>query len=262
MRDVTKEVVIMVTGTTIEPYDKNHKECERTWIPKLREMGFKVITVVGNPQLDEVGQMTPQDFENYYNFIDENTIRFNTFDSKDGLFDKSIKLPARWVLEETDYKYYFRIDSDSFVAPNRFKKMLVENFEMFPDVDYMGCCHPWQAWNPNNHIRLSICRPHHFAAGCAYMVSRRAMKVAMEKMRVLQPYEFQADDWVLGRAMWENGIPLLHDSRIYFESKYKRIIADYKGVGIPDISNPKTHLAIQHYMNGHMDETMDKLKLK
>tara|TARA_B110000908_G_scaffold33038_1_gene39491 strand:+ start:200 stop:982 length:783 start_codon:yes stop_codon:yes gene_type:complete len=256
--DITKKVVIMVTGCHAQP--DNHKECERTWVPLLRKMGFRVIIAFGNPKLDEVGVMSPEDFDNYYTFTDENTIQFNTFDSKDGLFDKSIKLPSKWVLEETKYEYYFRIDSDSFVHPERFKQMLEENFQMSPDLDYLGCCFPWCGWNPHHHNRLYICKYGHFGAGCGYMVSRRAMRVALDKMRVLQPSEFQVDDWVLGRAMWENGIPLIHDSRIYFESKYNRIIGDFNGIGVPDISDKDSHLAIQHYMNGHMEDTIKKLK--
>jgi hypothetical protein len=257
--DVTKEVLIMVTGSHTKP--DNYKECERTWIPKLRDLGFNVMVSLGNLECDEYGQLTENDFENYYELLSDTTIQFRTFDSKDGLFDKSIKLPAKWVLEETDYKYYFRIDSDSFVHPERFKKMLEDNFEDFPDVDYMGCCHPWMSWNPHVLQRRMVCRENHIASGCAYMVSRRAMKIALDKMRVLQPFEFQADDWVLGRAMWENGIPMLHDSRIYFESKYRSLVKDWLNIGIPDISEESSHLAIQHYMNGQMKKTMKKLKL-
>jgi hypothetical protein len=125
----------------------------------------------------------------------------------------------------------------------------------------MGCCHPWMGWNPHNPGRHFVCRSGHIASGCGYMVSRRAMRVALEKMRVLQPFEFQADDWILGRAMWQNGIQLLHDSRIYFESKHRTLIKDYGDIGVPDITNRKSHLAIQHYMNGHMEEAIKKLKL-
>jgi hypothetical protein len=158
-------------------------------------------------------------------------------------------------------KTYFRVDSDSFIHPERFKKMLEENLKDYPDLDYMGCCHPNFGYNPHNLHRKFICRPMHFAAGCGYMVSRRGMEIALEKMKILQKIEFEADDWVLGRAMWENRIPLLHDSRIYFESKYRQIVEDFHSIGIPDISEPKSHLAVQHYMNGHMDEAMKKLKL-
>lgn len=257
--DLTKKIVIMVTGSHSKP--DNYKECEATWIPKLRELGFRVIVALGSTDIDETGVLEVNDFDNYYQFLDENTIQFRTFDSKDGLFDKSIKLPAKWVLEETDYEYYFRIDSDSFVHPFRFYFMLEDNFKDFPDIDYMGCCHPWLAWNPHAINRKFICRENHIASGAGYMVSRKAMKIALDKMRIWQPSEFTLDDWVLGRAMWENRIPMLHDSRIYFESKHKLLIDDWNGYGVPDISEKESHLAIQHYMNGHMKETIKKLNL-
>jgi hypothetical protein len=59
--------------------------------------------------------------------------------------------------------------------------------------------------------------------------------------------------------MWENGIPLLHDSRILFESKYKPLADDPYNIGLPDIEHPNSHLALQHYMNGHMEEAMISL---
>jgi|TARA_B110000483_G_scaffold142319_1_gene170069 hypothetical protein len=257
--DVTKKVLIMVTGSYAE--SENYKECEKTWMPLLRKMGFKVLTALGNREVQEYGVLTSNDFENYYKFLGKNTIEFRTFDDKRGLFDKSIKLPAKWILEETDYEYYFRIDSDSFVHPMRFKQMLEDNLKWAPDLDYMGCCHPWMGWNPHRSQRYFICRTGHMAAGCGYLVSRRAMRVAQEKMKLLQPSEFILDDWVLGRAMWENGIQLLHDSRICFESKHKRVIRDYVDVGVPDITEEESHLAIQHYMNGHMMDAIKKLKL-
>ena len=112
MLDKSK-LIILVTGTNIKPYDKNWKECERTWIPELRKLGFNVMVAIGIPTIS-----------NYY-LIDGDKIYFKAEDTKDGLVDKSIKLPIKWILNETKYEYYFRIDSDSFVAPLRFKKMLV-----------------------------------------------------------------------------------------------------------------------------------------
>ena len=82
------------------------------------------------------------------------------------------------------------------------------------------------------------------------------MKVALEKMRMVEDVDPEIDDWVLGRAMWENKIPLFHDGRIYFESKYNEIVLDESGVGMPDIGDPNSHLAIQHYLNGHMEEAL------
>ena len=72
--DVTKKVVIMVTGSYAKP--DNHKECEKTWIPLLRKMGFKVLIALGNKEVQKYGVLTPNDFKNYYKFLDENTIEF------------------------------------------------------------------------------------------------------------------------------------------------------------------------------------------
>ena len=80
-------IIILVTGTTIEPYSENWKECESTWIPELRKMGYKVMVTLGNP-----------DLETYYK-IDGDIIWFKAEDTKYGLYDKSIRLPIKWILE-------------------------------------------------------------------------------------------------------------------------------------------------------------------
>ena len=252
METVQNKVVIMVTGTNIQPYDKNWRECEATWIPMLRNLGYRVISVVGNPTITD--KKTLDQIKNYYKFINENLIQFETFDTKVGLYDKSINLPIKWILSETDYQYYFRIDSDSFVHPHRFHKMLIENLYKYPNLNYMGCCHPYKGWNPKMPHQEWICDVNHFAAGVGYMISRTAMKVAYEKMRITEPIDFEIDDWVLGRAMWETGIPLLHDSRILFESPYSRLTSG-NGV-IPYIGDENSHISIQHYINGNMKKAM------
>ena len=241
------KIIILVTGTTNKPYDENWKECERTWIPELRKLGYEVKVAIGNPKLKD-----------YYT-IKENIIYFRADDSKFGLYDKSIRIPIIWILAETDYQYYIRIDSDSFVEPKRFDKMLRQNLTEVRDLDYMGCCHPNTGWNPHHIYRFFVCKKEHIASGCVYMVSKRAMITALEHMRITNPDDLKIDDWVLGRAMWENDIQLLHDNRIIFESKHKQLTKDPFGVGMPDISEPNSHLAIQHYMNGYMEDAMIQL---
>jgi hypothetical protein len=258
MKDIQKKVVIMVTGTLIEPYDKNWRECEATWIPELRNLGYRVISVVGNPDITDKKSL--EHIKNYYKFINENLIQFETFDTKLGLYDKSINLPIRWILDETDYEYYFRIDSDSFVNPHTFDKMLIDNLSNYPNLNYMGCCHPYRSWNPEIPHKEWIFDEYHFAAGAGYMISRKAMKIAKEKMRIEQPNDFEIDDWVLGRAMWENGIPLLHDSRILFESPH-RILTEGEG-NIPYVGDSNSGIAIQHYMDGNMEKAMVDLKIR
>ena len=241
------KIIILVTGTTIQPYDSNWKECEATWIPELRKLGYDVMVAIGNSDLETEWK------------IDGDMIWFKAEDTKRGLYDKSIRLPIKWILKETNYEYYFRVDSDSFVEPCRFDIMMRQNLTDFPNVDYMGCCHPTDHWNPHSSIRLFVCKPKYIASGCGYMVSRKAMEIALNNMRIVDEVDYQIDDWVLGRAMWENNIPVLHDTRILFESKYKELSVDERGIPLPDISQFNSHLAIQHYMNGHMEEAMVSL---
>ena len=241
------KLIILVTGTTIEPWDQNWKECEATWIPELRKLGYNVMVAIGNP-----------DLETDYS-ISDNIIYFKADDTKRGLFDKSIRLPIKWILQQTDYEYYFRIDSDSFVAPIRFDRMMIENFYEIPDIKYMGCSHPANFINPHLHKRFFVCKEGTIASGCGYMVSKEAMIIADSTMRIDEQVDYEIDDWVLGRAMWENGVPLLHDSRILFESKYNKLAADPDNIGLPDIDNPQSHLALKHYMNGHMEDAMISL---
>jgi hypothetical protein len=246
--DIDKsKIIILVTGTTNKPHDANWKECERTWIPELRKLGYEVKVAIGNPKLKD-----------YYS-IKENIIYFRADDSKFGLYDKSIRIPIIWILAETNYQYYIRIDSDSFVEPKRFDEMIRQNLTEVVDLNYMGCGHPNNGYNPHDIYRFFLSKTGYIASGCMYMVSKRAMITALEHMRITNTTDLQIDDWVLGRAMWENGIPLLHDSRILFESKYKQLTYDPFGVGIPDISEPNSHLAVQHYMNGYMEEAMIRL---
>ena len=46
------KLVILVCGTNIKPYDNNWRECERTWIPELRKLGYNVMVAFGLPSLE------------------------------------------------------------------------------------------------------------------------------------------------------------------------------------------------------------------
>jgi hypothetical protein len=240
------KLIILVTGTTIEPWAQNWKECKSTWIPEIEKFGYNVMVAIGNPDLETEWK------------IDGDMIWFKAEDTKRGLYDKSIRLPIDWILSETDYEYYFRIDSDSFVHPSRFDWMITENLSNgIPH--YMGCAHPAASTNPYESFKYVVCKERTIASGCGYMVSRAAMKVAKEKMRIDEDIDYEIDDWVLGRAMWENQVPLTHDSRVLFESKHNPLAQDPYNIGLPYIGDTHSHLAIQHYLNGHMEESMVSL---
>lgn len=242
------KIIILVTGAIKEPWDKNWKECMSTWIPLVRQLGYSVKVALGDLEVEDFSD-------------DGDIIRFHACDSKKGLVDKSLIYPMRWILNHTDYEYYIRIDSDSFVHPNRFDAMMEKNILEF-EPDYMGTCIPYPGIDPNIPLTYYIEQTDsltHFASGTAYMISRKVMQEVLDKIRVDDDWQHECDDWVLGRSMCENGINLLHDSSIYMESKWVQIIVNPYELKMPNIEEKDSHLAIQHYQNGHMAEIMLQL---
>lgn len=243
------KIIILVTGSMNSPWDSNWKECASTWIPLVRKLGYNVKIAIGDPSIPDL-------------FLDEgDIIRFKASDSKSGLVDKSVTLPIRWILENTGYDYYFRIDSDSFVHPIRFDSLMRKNLIEF-SPDYMGTCLPYPGFDSNCPLTTWIENADnfkHFASGAAYLLSRKVMPDILKSIRIDNDWELECDDYVLGRAMHENGIQLLHDSSIHLESKWNIALANPYGAKIPEIGEKDSHLAIQHYQNGHMVEIMLEL---
>jgi hypothetical protein len=243
------KILILVTGTLNEPWDKNWKECYTTWVPLLKELGYSIKIAIGK-----------EDIEDYYLDLGE-IIYFKTSDSKTGLVDKSIKLPIRWILEQTDYEYYFRIDSDTFVHPLRFDEMLMRNITIY-NPDYMGCVTPYPGFNVYIPFTTFVEQDgtNKFASGVAYMLSRKVMSDVYNKLRVENDLELGWDDYVLGRSMRELNISILHENSISMESPYNVIIHHPEGTdNLPFIENKDSHLSVQHYMNGKMHNTILKL---
>jgi hypothetical protein len=247
------KIIILVTGTNTYPWNLNWKECESTWVPLLKQLGYSVKISFGDPNL-----------EDYYS-DDGDYIRFKTSDGKDGLLDKSIKLPIKWILEHTDYEYYFRIDSDSFVHPVRFNNMLINNITLY-NPDYMGIGLPLPGLNITKHFTQYIPESlnwehHYFASGVAYMVSRKIMPLIFPDLISIEDWELECDDFVLGRAMKKNNIQLLNDTSICFETNERPLIGNTLGIPTPYIGDKDSFLSIQHYSNGLMHKILvDLLK--
>lgn len=242
------KIIILVTGTDNKPWDKNWKECAATWIPLVRQLGYHIKVAIGDPSVE--------------GFLDEGeTIRFRASDCKKGLVDKSLICPMKWILEETEYQYYIRVDSDTFVHPHRFDRMVSKNILEF-HPDYMGACVPVNGIDLSKPGTFWIEREagfSRFASGSAYMVSRRVMPEVIKRIRVENEQVLEWDDYVLGRAMHEMEIPLLHDSAISIESKWNIIVSNPHGLKVPAIEEKDSHLAAQHYQNGHMAEILLEL---
>ena len=245
------KIIILVTGTNNYPFSLNWKECENTWVPMLRELGYTVKISFGDPNL-----------ENYYS--DEGDyIKFKTSDGKDGLLDKSIKLPIKWILEHTDYKYYFRIDSDSFVHPKRFDDMLNENIKNF-SPDYMGFMIPVAGLDISQKItkyeNLNDSEITRYASGAGYMISRKVMPQIFPKLIATENNMLGWDDLVLGIAMKSENILLLNETSISPESHQKIIFSNPHNIPIQYIGDKNSFLTIQHYTNGLMNKILQDIK--
>jgi hypothetical protein len=245
-------ILISIVGTKNSPHHQNWIECCTTWVPLLRRLGYKVIVLLSE---DNISQ--------------EYTLRDDFFiskckDTKEGLFYKKILNPIKWILESNDFDYYFPIDSDSFVHPLRFEKMLYNNFMEYKNIDYMGCPIPYNSLNPNLSERAIFSNYSH-ASGSAYMISRKSMEYIVEEHNNNKDNIFNKncfEDCVVGDILLKKQVPLLADTRIYLESKFNVVISNPHELPIPYIGDESgKHLAIQHYLNGHMQEIGNYLDL-
>ena len=245
-------VLISVVGTNKSPHHENWIECSKTWVPYLRKLGYKVVILLSDNNM-------------YYEY----TLRGDLFlskcsDEKEGLFYKKVLNPIKWILENNDFDYYFTIDSDCFIHPTRFEQMLYRNFYDYKTIDYMGTIIPYDSRNPNVWSRILHYTYSH-ASGCAYMLSRKSMEL------IYNTYENNKDiiinnncyeDCIVGNILHNNGVPLLSDSKIYMESPFNIILGNPENVPVPYIGDETgRHLAIQHYLNGRMEELSHYHKL-
>ena len=238
-------VLISVVGTNKSPHHENWIECSKTWVPYLRKLGYKVVILLSDNNM-------------YYEY----TLRGDFFlskcdDEKKGLFYKKVLNPIKWILENNDFDYHFSVDSDSFVHPIKFEQMLYRNFYDFKNIDYMGTVIPYQGTNPNIWCRIWHLNYSH-ASGCAYMTSRKSMEIILNTYEKYGETIFKNEcyeDCVVGGILNSNNIHLLSDTKIYMESPFNTVIGNPHNNIVPYIGDETgRHLAIQHYVSGHMEE--------
>ena len=246
---LNKKVLITITGTWAKTHYKNWIECETTWVPKLREKGFEVLYLMSNPYIKS-------GFKKIDNFFFA-----NCKDNKEELYLKNHYYISAYFINETNYEYRFHTDNDTFIHPERFITLLDDYVNKNPK-DYMGCVLPYPGFNTYNLVKREITSPKHYASGgSGFLVSRKAQRYMVEDFNTKNYEHLAYCDKITGEILYKNGIKLFHDSRILFESPYKRAIRDPQKIGCPSIGDKNSFLAVQHYCNGHMVELMNKLDL-
>ena len=246
---LNKKVLITITGTWAKTHYKNWIECETTWVPKLREKGFEVLYLMSNPYIKN-------GFEKIGNFFFA-----NCKDTLKEIYLKNHYYISAYFINETDYEYRFHTDCDTFIHPERFITLLDDYVNKTPK-DYMGCALPYPGFNTYNLIKREITSPKHYASGgSGFLVSRKAQRYMVEDFNAKNYEHLAYCDKITGEILYKNRIKLFHDSRLLFESPYKRTIRDPQKIGCPSIGDKNSFLAVQHYCNGHMVELMNKLDL-
>lgn len=243
------KTLITITGTWAPTHSKNWIECASTWVPKLKEKGFDVLFLMSNPYLDKEYEVVG-DF-----FFSRCT------DILEKLYLKNHYYISKYFLNETNYDYRFHTDNDTFVHPERFVS-LVEEYTQTTPKDYVGCTVPYPNINPNHLNKLEIKDQGYYASGgSGFILSRKSHEPLINDFKEENYNHLAFCDKITGELLRKNGIKLWHDSRILFESPYKRTMNDPLNLGIPFIGDKDSFLAVQHYCNGHMQEIMNKLEL-
>lgn len=261
-RMINKRVLITITGTWSPSHAKNWMECEATWVPRLRKMGFDVVYLMSNPHLDKP-------YERVGNFFFA-----NCKDDLDSIYLKNHYYISQYVNNDTDYEYRFHTDSDTFIHPERFVRLLEEYVNETPK-DWVGCVIPYPSLDPWQLIKSEIRPaswggvPHYASGGSGFLLSNKAMQVLIDELdydnyinKTNQEPWFDktwACDLIAGHFLYKNDINLWHDSRIIFESKYHPVMVDPRNMGVPFVGDQNSFMTVQHYCNGHMREIMEML---
>ena len=234
----------------VSPHREYTLECENTWVPLVKKMGYDVI-FTGSKNVKE----------KYV--IEGDKFYTNTNDAFEFLLYKRVMHLIDWVLEENKYSHVFFVDNDAFLHPIRFHIEMINLFRTFKEIDYMGCAWPYQSFNPHVKFTKEVYQKEVWAAGSAMFFSTKSLEIFKKNYREedYSTISKGADDWIMGDVLYNQGIKLLHNNSICHESNWKRVIYDPHGTGTPDITDKNSHLFLQHYCHNHMQEIMMKLNL-
>lgn len=243
-----QKTLITITGTWMPSHSLNWIECASTWVPLIKAKGFDVLFLMSNPYLDK-------DYEIIGDFFFAKCP-----DDLQNIYFKNHYYISKYFLNQTDYDYRFHVDSDSFIHPEKFTNLIKEYTEITPK-DYVGCVIPYPGLNTNVFNKLEIEGDNYYASGgSGFLLSKKAHEPLVNDFKI-ENYNnnLSACDKITGSLLHQNGIKLWHDSRILFESPYKRTISDPHNLGTPFIGDKDSFLCVQHYCNGHMREILNKI---
>lgn len=244
-----KRTLVTIIGTWKQSHSKNWIECESTWVPLLRDLGYDVWVIVSNTHMDK-------EFERRGNFF-----FVNCADTLNEIYYKSHYYISKWFINQMEYDYRFHLDSDSFIHPSKFDKFITE-YTLEKPREYVGCVQPYPGLNPHELITKEFNNYSLYGhGGSGILLSKRVHTYLYDDFERSEHKNMGACDRIAGELLNRNGVKLWHDSRLLFESPYKRVLHDPHNIGIPFIGNKDSFLVSQHYCNGYMQEILNKLDL-
>jgi len=254
-----KKLAISIRSSFKSPYLERSSECIETWGRYFNKNGSKVFSCFGIPDLECLYKKVGNSFFS------------RVTDGKDGVFEKTVVNPCRWLSNDSDKDYLFVTDCDTFVHPRRFIEALYNNIKDFKEVDYVGCKFPCTTdFDHFTYQRLFIEPSNNFWAsgGSGFILSRKAAKIivdAFDSKDYLSYHGFNNgwfyyDDVFVANILCQKGIRLLHDSGFYFESPFNYSVVDLYQRPVPYILN-QSYLHTQHYLCGKMNMLMKELQI-
>ena len=249
------KLVFGIRSCQVPPYPERTKECLSTWGKDAKDLGYTVKVLLGNPNL----------YSEYYDTQDTLWSRAIDYDTKNRfrieMFEKSVLYPCKWFLNETNYEYFFITDSDNYINIDKFIPNIKSTLEEYKEVDYMGCCCPFQGWDANNpHIEYIT--EHVWAhGGSGFLLSRKSAKILIDNFKVNDYQSTFADDLIVSQILFKHGIYLLHNGYMFFDSPFEMGINYQEGTKPPYIGDTTgKHLISQHYVSGKMEEIEKYIK--
>jgi len=244
------EIFINILYSQKEIFNLRKNEIESTWLKDVINHHIDYRFVCGDDNL----QTTFKD--------DGHVLCFNTSDEFNNIFMKRIYLFGKWFLENRNESHILFIDSDCYLNVNRFLNDLKYLSLSFKTIDYMGCIYPYPGFNPYESFYSIIFDENSFISGSCFILSKKSLNILINSYNEILKLniDYGKDDVIVSKILQKNGIPILHNKNVCFESKYKRLINDPQKIGVPDISNENSNLWCQHYLEGHFNEIHEKIK--
>lgn len=282
------KLIIGIRGSLTPPWNERVEECFDTWAGIFQDKGYTVKALYGNPELET-------------EYKDEGEVLWSKChaDSPKDLFFRTVFIPCKWFLS-TDFEYFYIVDNDTFVHPDRFIGAFEEVLGKYgDDLNYWGGCTPWRNWAFNINYqewitptcffnwRDEIYRDHLGQGGSGFVLSRKAAQAILDNYNPANFPDWDEggyhknsnghtfyDDVIVGRTLiLFSGINLLHDCRFLHISPLENgVTIQGNWEDMPFIGEgftPANELVAQHYVGKkydderfHMKNIMEHLGLK